>query len=53
MGVVIESMCLGDNEKDLPNRLKHMSFHALSGVEIIMSQQVELITVTFAPLKCP
>lgn len=52
-GVVTQSMCLGDNEKDLPNRLKRMSFQALRGVEIIVSQQVELSTVTFAPLKCP
>lgn len=45
--------CWGDNGEDPANKLTDMSFHALSGVEIIISQQVELSTVTFAPLKCP
>lgn len=45
--------CWGDNGEDPANKLTDMSFHALSGVEIIISQQVELSTVAFAPLKCP
>lgn len=45
-GGVTESMCLAD--KDLPNRLTDICSCALSGVEIIISQQVELSTVTFA-----
>lgn len=52
-GGVKDRDCWGDHEKDPTNRLTDISFHALSGVEIIISQQVELSTVTFAPLKCP
>lgn len=40
-------------EESPANKLTDMTFHALSGVEIITRQQVELSTVTLRPLKCP
>lgn len=48
MGIVIKSTIRGEHEKDLHNRLIDLSSQALSGVELIISQEVELSTVTFA-----
>lgn len=54
-GVVAEGRGVFEEimEETPANKLTDMTFHALSGVEIITRQQVELSTVTLRPLKCP